>query len=297
MRSFLPFLLSALLCFTATAQDDLEALLDIEQENTINYVSAIFKSTRLINSHTVSIESPGELQFLISHRFGTLNSGAANLWGLDEAFIRLGFEYGISPRWAIGLGRSSNPSVKPFDLFSKFKLLRQSTGAKNMPVSLILHNNIAWRSESLNNTSSDKNFTQNLIYTQQLIVARKFNSNFSLQLMPTYMHRNLVNTRTESNDIFALGLGVRLKFSTRFGVVAEYYYVFDEYIRNADGLYNSLSLALEIETGGHVFHLTFSNSLGLTENQFIANTTSDWLNGGIRFGFNISRVFQLTKNH
>lgn len=273
------------------SQDDLMDMLDDDEDEEIVYTSATFKTTRIIGSHTTDIQAPKELQFLISHRFGTLNSGARNLWGLDVSEVRFGFEMGINKNWAIGFGRSSEGQM--FDFYSKIKLLRQSSGAKNMPISLVLLN--AMNARTIERSESQKailSVKHDISYVYQLLIARKMNSNISFQLMPTFIHRNLVNTPLDNNDIFSLGAGARFKFTPRFGIVLEYTAVFDDRLKEQD-FFDPLGIGLELETGGHVFHITFSNSTGMNNTLMLTQTTDDWANGGVHIGFNISRVFNL----
>ena len=284
------FLCLTLLPISLTySQDDLMDMLEDDDEDEVIYTSATFKTTRIIGSHTTDIQAPKELQFLISHRFGTLNSGPRNLWGLDESQIRFGFEIGINKNWAIGFGRSSEG--KMFDFYSKIKLLRQSSGAKNMPISLVLLTSMNARTtERSESQKAILDTKHDISYVHQLLIARKMSSNVSFQLMPTFVHRNLVSTALDNNDIFALGAGARFKFTPRFGIVLEYSAVFDDRLKEQD-LFDPLGIGLELETGGHVFHITFSNSTGMNDYLMLTQTTGDWGNGDVHIGFNISRVF------
>lgn len=142
-------------------------------------------------------------------------------------------------------------------------------------------------------TTRTNYFSSRLTYTNQILIARKFSSSVSIQLTPTYIHRNFVETSKDDNDVWALGVGGRFKLSKRISLNLEYYYIISqETAKNYD---NSLTIGFDIETGGHVFQLFFSNSRGITEQQFIPETTGNWLNGDIHFGFNISRTFVLKK--
>ncbi|MBL0766011.1 DUF5777 family beta-barrel protein [Marivirga atlantica] len=268
------------------AQDnDLMALLNDNTEDPVIYAEATFKGSRLINGHTVQTRKAKAFEFLISHRFGRLNSGAYELFGIDGANIRLGFEYGLSDRITIGLGRNS--FEKTFDTFFKLKLLRQSKGRKVMPISLAYLTSAALKSlkgqEGFNTTASK------LVYTHQLLIARKFSSLFSMQLMPTLVHRNQILEDQENSDVYALGVGGRLKMSQRISLNAEYYYRFD--VPEADTNYNSIAVGVDIETGGHVFQLHLTNSRSMIEKGFITETSGDFFNGDVHFGFNVSRVF------
>ena len=273
------------------AQQEQDLLSLLGREETTEYAAASFKTNRVINLHSIENTAYGVLDVKISHRFGFLNGGPYELFGLDQATIRIGLDYGISDRFTIGVGRSSYE--KTYDGFLKYKLLRQSTGLKNMPITVALLGSASIQTLKWTDPTRDNLFSSRLCYVSQLIIGRKFSSNFSLQLSPTYVHRNLVKTAEEKNDVLAIGLGGRLKLHKRFSLNMEYIYVLPDQI---DPVYrNSLSLGFDIETGGHVFQLHFTNSTSMIEKGFIAETTGDWGDGGIHFGFNLSRVFTIVK--
>jgi len=283
--------LTGLLSTTAYSQEDLMSLFGDEEE-TINYEYATFKTTRVVLGQSVENPAPGVLLFMIQHHFGRLNSGAYELWGLDQATIRLGLEYGINEWLAVGIGRGTYQ--KTFDGFVKAKFLRQSTGLKEMPVTLSYFgstalNSLRWQEPERNNF-----FTSRLSFVHQLLLARKFSPGLSLQLTPTLVHNNLVATTADKNSIFATGIGGRVKLTNRVSLNAEYFYVFPDQIvsREYD---NSFSIGFDIETGGHVFQLFFTNSNPIFERGFITETVGQWTEGDIYFGFNISRVFTIVK--
>jgi hypothetical protein len=292
-RLFLALILS-LISFGIFAQDDLMNIINQDSTKEINYTTATFKSTRVMNGHSIERMVPGQLDVRISHRFGTLNSGGYNFFGLDQSNIHLGLEYGIFKWLMIGVGRSE--FEKTYDGFAKFSILRQSSGAKVMPVSVSVVTSIALKTLKFADQTRTNYFTSRLAYVTQILVARKINEAFSVQLTPSYLHRNLVATELDPNDIYALGAGARLKLSKRISLNGEYYYIANPKTYMSQQIYNPLSLGFDIETGGHVFQLFFTNSLGMTEKQFIGATTGQWKKGDIHFGFNISRVFTLKKN-
>jgi len=291
-------LLIAILFSTATkAQDTTDLMAQLEKEalgdnsSKTVYTTATFKTTRLINGHTVENVGKGVLDVKISHRFGKLNSGGYDLFGLDNATMRMGLDYGISNRLMIGIGRST--FEKTYDAFFKLKILRQSKGKHNMPISLSYVPTIALKTLKYEDPTRKNYYTSRLYYTHQLIIARKFSEGTSIQLIPTYVHRNLVKLASEHNGIFALGIGGRQKLTKRLSLNAEYYYQMPGY--GLTGTTNSLSVGFDIETGGHVFQLHFTNSRGMNERTFITETTGEWGKGDIYFGFNISRVFTIRK--
>ena len=292
-RLSLAFLLS-LLTLGIFAQDDLMNILDKNTTKETNYTTATFKSTRVLNGHSIERMQEGQLDVRISHRFGTLNSGGYNFFGLDQSNIHLGLEYGITNWLMVGVGRSE--FEKTFDGFAKFSILRQSTGAKEMPVSVSVVTSIALKTQKWPDQTRTNYFTSRLAYVGQVLVARKISQGLSVQLTPAYLHRNLVVTELDPNDIFAMGAGARLKLTKRISLNGEYYYIANPKKNFSTQIYNPLSLGFDIETGGHVFQLFFTNSLGMTEKQFLGATTGSWKKGDIHFGFNISRVFTLKKH-
>lgn len=271
---------------TTFAQDD---LMDIfGEDETIDYTSATFKTTRLALGYSVENPVKNDMIFLISHHFGNINGGAYEFFGLDQATIRLGLEYGLTDRLTIGYGRSSYN--KTYDGYLKYKVLRQSSGAKNMPVTMNLVAGASINSLKWENPDQENYFSSRMTYLFQVLVAKKFNKNLSLQFMPSLVHKNLVATSADKNDIFTIGAGGRYKFTKRTSINVEYHYVIPDQIDSYDYT-NSLTIGFDIETGGHVFQLFFTNSVPINVTDFLTQTTDKWGNGDIYFGFNISRIF------
>lgn len=270
---------------------DIDQLLEESTGSSTEYTTATFKSTRIINGHSIERMPNGQLDFRISHRFGQVNTGSYNLWGLDQANIHFGLEYGITDWVMIGIGRGTYE--KTYDGFLKFSILRQSKGDQNMPVSLSYFASSAIN--SLKWTGTGKlDFWNRVSYVHQLLIARKFNERFSFAINPTFVHRNMVDTELDPNDIWAIGSGMRFKITKRFSLNAEYYYIIPPiHDFQSEQTYNPLSIGIDIETGGHVFSIMATNSLAMIEKGFISETTGNWKDGGIHLGFNISRVFSL----
>jgi hypothetical protein len=286
MRSSLLLTLAFFFCLPIFAQDDLLDLLESEEEESIDYTIATFKTTRLVTGHSIEMPAHGVFNMLISHRFGRLNTGFYDLWGLDQANIRIGGEYGVTPWLTVGAGRSN--VLKTYDGYIKTKFLRQSTGARNVPISIGGLASTAIQA-TRPDTTRETFFSSRMDYSFQILIARKFSERLSLQLMPTMVHRNLVPTREEENDAFSIGFGGRFKMNQSVSINAEYYYLLPGFV--ADNYTNSLSIGFDIETGGHVFQLMFSNSRFMSTNLFARRTTGDWAAGDIHFGFAVSRVF------
>ena len=287
------------------AQDDLLSMVEKKDEKKKEYINNAFKSSRVINGHSIEFIGKGVLDVRILHRFGLVNSGAVNLFGLDQASMRMGFDYGLTKDLTVGVGRST--ALKEFDGFIKYRPIQQSVGGKGAsPVSVVLVTGMTLSSQPWANPERKNYFSSRLGYYNQIIVGRKFSENFSAQIAPTHVHLNLVKGVNYTNDIFAVGLGARYKFTKRVAFVVDYHYIlrpFDEEDDDNespnlqfDVLKNPLSVGFDIETGGHVFQLHFSNATGMNEKAFITNTTNSWGRGEIRFGFNLSRVFTVSGN-
>lgn len=281
--------------FQASAQNvDLFKLQDEqdkkEKKETTDITTSIFKTTRLINGQSIENTGAGILDLKISHRFGMVNTGAYNFYGLDQATMRIGLDYGISNRLEVGIGRSTYN--KEFDGFFKFRILRQSTGRAAMPISISVASTAVLRSIKDAPTAYPINYSDHFSYVNQVIIARKFGDYFSLQFVPTMVHYNIVPTKDVPNDLYSLGTGFRLRLSKRVNLTGEYYYQKN----HLAGYYNAASVGFDIETGGHVFQLHFTNSTGINESSFITQTNGQWEKGGVHFGFNISRVFTVVKH-
>ena len=289
MKTYLLILLLIASAIELTAQDDLMALLEKESEPGINYTEATFKGTRLINGHSIETRKKGVLDFIIGHRFGRINSGAYEFFGLDQSNVRIGFDYGLTNRLNIGIGRNS--FEKTYDSFLKYKLMKQQSGSRQLPVSIVAFSSIAIKTLRTNDPATETDFISSLTYTYQIIIARKFSPSFSFQLLPSLVHRNAVLPDLEGNDIYAIGAGGRVKLTKRLSLNAEYYYQFNRIANSL--IQNSFALGVDIETGGHVFQLQLTNSRAMIEKGFITETTGNFFRGDIHFGFNISRTFQL----
>lgn len=291
----LGLVLAGLAAPAAHAQADLLGQLEKEtaqEAPATQVVDATFKSTRLINGHTVETPGEGTLVFLFSHNFGTINQGFSSLFGFDNATVRIALEYGLTDRLEVGLGRSS--LNKTVDGFLKYRALRQSTGLHAMPVSVTLFASSAITTQSYTD-NLDRTLGLRTAYTYQALIARKFSPELSLQLMPTLIHRNLVQRAGENNDVYALGAGGRYKLTKRFSVNAEYHYLLSRF--TADHQANSAGLGVDIETGGHIFQLHISNSPGMIEKQFIAETDKSFFSGNLYYGFIVSRNFTVKQRH
>lgn len=297
------------------AQDDLLSLVDsIGGKKTHEKVIATFKTSKVINGQSTETVKAGTMDFRVTHRFGNIGSesggGGHTLYGFDNSSdIRISFDFGITDNLTVGVGRSKMNEM--IDGLVKWRFLSQTTD-NHIPLSMAFYGSMSYTPQPSTQfyagVSKTPDFHENDLhrfsYTSQLLIARKFGSRLSIQLMPTYQHRNFVvaninpdNTAEETNDLLSMGAGLRFKITKRVAIIADYFYTFSEYRtkNSAVPYYNPLAVGVELETGGHVFHLNFTNASGIIENNFIPNTTDSWAKGGYKFGFNISRVFNLWK--
>src|SRR5664279_711052 len=256
------------------------------------YVTGTFKALYVVNMKTIEAPAAGALNVEFQHRFGTINTGFYNLFGLDFATLRLSVDYGISDRLSVGIGRSSY--LQTFDGYVKYKLLRQTDNSNRMPVSVVLLGTTDYVTHHYPVKLDNAN---KFSYTTQILIARKFSSQFSFELTPTFIHYNLASPG-DQNNVFALCGGARMKISKRMALTAEYNYLFpNQLVSPLDppdpARSNSLSFGWDIETGGHVFQLVMTNSQSMVEPQYIGQTAGTWSKGYIYFGFNIARNFNL----
>ena len=283
--------LLVMLCIATTAygQEDIFDTLDDVQEESNNYATAFFKSTRVVNSPSIELTAPGVMNFVVQHRFGTVNNGLYDLFGIDNSEVRLSFDFGITPWLMVGIGRSGLD--KTYDLNAKAQVLRQQTGKKNIPVSVAFYGGTYYKTLKSSLPLTAANRTS---YLGQVIIARKFSSSLSVQVSPTFVHSNLVSTKDVDNDVLALGFGARQKLSKRVSLNVDYVYRMPGNFEQ--GTYNSLAFGVDIETGGHVFSLHLTNSRGMFDKSYVTETTGDLANGDLYFGFNINRVFTVAKS-
>ncbi len=291
MKNFL-IVFAVLAIGLQTKAQDLFDILENETPQTKSYTTSTFKGTRILNGHSIENRKKGILEFVISHRFGRVNLGAEELYGLDQSNIRFAFEYGIIDDIMIGVGRSSFD--KTYDAFLKYKVLKQSEGKNSFPFTVSLFGSVAHKTLKDFDPEDEPSFSERLFYTSQLLIARKFSSGVSIQIMPSYIHRNSVKIAEDSNDIFAIGIGGRVKLTKRISVNGEYHYTINP-LESIDAS-NSLAFGIDIETGGHVFQIILSNSITMIEKSFITESTDDFFEGDVHLGFNISRAFQFGKH-
>lgn len=269
---------------------DIDLFAEKDTTKVKDIITATFKSSRVVNGQSIENVGVGVLDFKILHRFGAINQGGYELFGIDQATMRMGLDYGLTNRLMFGVGRSTYQ--KQYDGFVKYKLLQQQTGLKEIPVGISLVSTMIYKSlRSAPNAQYVEYSTDKIAYAHQLLIARKFNDYFSLQITPTVVHYNLVESSKMPNDFKSIGISMRQRISKRVNITGEYFYRIDK----IEGYHDPLTFGLDIETGGHVFQLHVTNSTGMTERTFINETSGSWSNKDIRFGFNLVRAFTLKK--
>lgn len=288
---------------TTYAQDDLLDMLEEDKGEDTTYAFATFKGTRVINLQSPEMPGEGVLQYIFMHRFGSFSDDYFyNFLGMNVAEVALQLDYGITDRLNVGVAYGS-ASPRTYNGFVKFKLIRQSSGGRKMPITVTGYSSIFYNAERYTDTLPHNN-SDRLSYVNQLVIARKFNKNFSMEIVPTHTHFNLVSKASESNDIFSLGVGLRHKITPQVAITAEYIHQFNPLETNLQSAaldilpqenQNALSFGVDIETGGHVFQIFLTNSRGVSDPYVIAQTPGSWMNGDIHLGFNISRVFTIVR--
>ncbi len=267
---------------TLYAQDDLLDLIDDGFENTYP-VNATFKAKRIVNSQSIEMPKPRILDFMILHRFGSMSNGAYDLFGMDEAVIRFDLKYGLSDRISFGIGRSS--LNKTFDIFTKVKIMGQKTGYRSFPITLVFFSKM-----EIETIIKDMSMNDRITYDFQFLLAKKFNRSLSLQLMPTLIHRNLVETNSDSHDLISIGVGGRMKMTKRTSVNFDTFFPFGQ---RSETYRQGWGIGYDIETGGHVFQLMLTNARGSFESEYIENASGTLEDLDLYLGFNIARVFYL----
>ena len=285
----------------STSADSLLNTLNAQNEARSVPVIATFKSTRLILSETSETVKKNNLNFVVIHRFGDIAGsagGSGTFFGLDNSSdIYIGFEYGLTNNLDIDFGRSKFAQL--IDLGLKYAIVHQ-TADDNTPFAVTLLGKTGLR--PYKNDGSFNTFTDRFSYVAQVIIARKFSSKFSLQITPTFVRDNSAFPFIPGNEnqFFAMGVAGRLKITKRFGIILDYAHPFSSFRQHATGdnaFYDPIGIGIEIETGGHVFTINFSNAKAISESNYLSFSQSNWAKGQFRLGFTISRIFDLNGKH
>jgi hypothetical protein len=259
-----------------------------QEEEEPKFVKKTFYSSRVVNSHTTVSPEKKTLDFRINHRFGALSGGGYEFFGLDQASMRISFDYGITDNFTAGIGRSTFD--KTYDGFLKYRFLRQ-TEENEVPISMAFVSAMSYSTVKWPIPGRTNYETSRMNYTHQLVLAKKFSPKFSLQLMPTLLHRNLIDSSQYKNDVMSMGFALRQKIIPSVTLNVEYFYLFPNQI--SESYTHPLSIGFDISTGWHTFQIHLTNATGTFEKAVLAQTVNRWDKGQIHFGFNISREFHL----
>ena len=268
------------LCFS---QDEL--LDEIDKQDSLQIADAAFKGLKIVNFESTKLAGQREFYIVISHRFGSIKNGIDDFFGLDFANTRIQLIYGFTDGFDLSISRHS--FNKTYEMYGKYRLLQQNN---DMPINLVGFSQGAINTlleEAL--ILREVDFSDRISFTQQLLISRKFSDKLSLELIPTYFYEGYVEYEPQDNSQFALGIGGRYKVGKRWSINVDY----GLHLNRADGspFVNPLSIGVDIETGGHVFQLHFTNAQPTFESGFLGNADGDWGDGDIFFGFNLVRVF------
>lgn len=263
------------------SQTDLLDEIDFDQDNE---VSSVFKSLKVVNFESTKLISSGEFAFSVSHRFGSIMYGFQNFFGLDDAITRLNFIYGLNDYSNFSFSRSSYN--KTYDIAYKARLISQNN---EFPFTLVLYSSLTIDSSIEKEIYPKMSFNNRLGYFTQFIISRKINKNLSALISPSFFHENLVIYDNQNNSQYGVILGSRYKISKRTSFNIDYGYHFN---RSSNSIFeNPLGIGIDIETGGHVFQLLFSNSQSMNSINLMSASTGNWSEGNIFFGFNLFRTF------
>ena len=266
------------------SQDDLLSEIDTDSLG-VEYVTAAFKGLKIVNFESTKLVAKKELTLIVSHRFGSIENGFDSFFGLDDAVTRINIVYGLSNNLNIGVSRSSYQKI--YEASIKYRLLRQKKNG--FPFTVVGYNSVLINTALEEANLPKLEFKHRLGYTAQLLISRKVSTNFSLELAPTFFHDNFVSIDSQDNSQYALGVGGRYKLAKRWSLNMDYGW----HLNRADDspFKNPFSIGVDLETGGHVFQMHFTNAQPMNTNGFLGQSTGDWSDGNIYFGFNLSRVF------
>ncbi|WP_379968629.1 DUF5777 family beta-barrel protein [Epilithonimonas sp. UC225_85] len=274
------FIISLFVSIFTFAQDDL--LKEIDTTAVKETYSPSFKALQVVTAQSTKLPAKKEFYLDISHRFGDVSDGFKNFFGLDNATTKLGVVYGLTDWMSLNFARHTYQ--KTYEFGAKYRLIKQENES---PIDLVGYNVLDINSELKKSNFPNLEFADRFAYVSQVLISRRFSENLSLQLTPSYIHKNLIDPSIDTENLFSTGLGGRYKISKRVSINAEYFYNFED----KNFYKNPFSVGMDIDTGGHIFQLVFSNSQANTESGYITNATGDWLKGHFFFGFNLYRVF------
>jgi len=290
IKSF--FALGLIVCFanfSFAQEDDLLKELDGLSQDVTKFEPPAFKALQIGNLQSTKVVDKGDLYLIVAHRFGPVKGGVREFYGLDQANTKIQLLYGIHQKLQLGISRDSYE--KTYSGTVKLKLFQQSD---KIPINVVFYNNMDINTLVSKKTYSGLKFFDRFAFTTQILASRRFSEKLSLEMAPTYVRQNLIDlnftkTVTPQFNQILLGIGGRYKLTKRLSVNMDYAYNFS---KNTNSLYkNPLTIGIDIETGGHVFQLLFTNSRASNDAAFLTEALGDWSKGDISFGFNVVRVF------
>lgn len=282
-KKVLVILSSIFLINTGYAQEDLLDELVSETKSTA-FESPAFKAFKIGNLQSTKVAAKGDTYMYVSHRFGSLKKGVNTFFGLDEANTKIQMIYGVLDGFQVGLSRES--LRKTFAGSAKLRLVAQG---HNFPLNVVAYGTANINTQLSNKQYPGLRYRDRFSYASQLLISRRLSKSISLEIAPTYVRQNLVFESFQKHDQMIMAVGGRFKVSKRTSINIDYAYNFS---RHKSSIYKDpLTVGLDIETGGHIFQLLFSNAQSTNEPGFLSNAEGDWSKREIFFGFNIVRVF------
>lgn len=247
-----------------------------------SYATATFKGLQIVTLQSTKMPAKREFYFVVSHRFGSVKGGISNFFGFDDATTKIGGIYGVT-NW-LSVSASRHTLLKVYEAGLKYRILRQGD---QFLFDIVGYNTVDVNSFLTREEYPGLEFSNRLTYINQILVSHKFSESLSMEIVSSFIHKNIYNPIIESDNQFSLGVGGRMKMTKRMSLTFEYLNNFD-----TPGYYeNPLSIGLDVETGGHIFQLIFSNSQAMTESGYLTTASGDWRMGDVFFGFNLYRVF------
>ena len=239
-----------------------------------------FKAMKVVNNQSTKLAQKGDLYLYVGHRFGTIKGGVESLFGLDYANTKIEILYGLLNQVQVGFSRES--FKKTYNLHVKYGIKSQTT---SFPLSITSYNSVNLDTSLDENQYPNLNFNERYVYISQLLISRRFNDNFSFQLAPSIVKYNFLTNQFKNDFNYILNYGSRLKISKRSSFNIDYSHHLNR-LNNSEEK-NVLSLGIDMETGGHVFQLLFSNTQASDEAGVLTGAEGNWTKGDVFFGFNI----------
>jgi hypothetical protein len=290
-KSIILALVGILISQFGNAQDILEQLEKERSDKNSEYVISTFKATRISIGHSIETRQKGALEVSFMSRYWNVPQDKSNSFIADRMTARFGLDYAFTDKFTFGIGAAAPSGI--FDAFFKYRLLQQRLDKKGSPFGITLFQNATYRSRQFNGVERRNNFLDKTAFTTQVLIARKINSNFSLQISPTFIHRSTSSNPNNDHNHFAVGFGGRYRLSNHLSIVSEYYYLTNE-LESAD-TYGAFVLGANWDVGGLMLQFKMTNNPFFTEETFITQTGKNFnfRDGNFFFGFQATYYIQL----